>query len=93
VDPSSARASLVAFGDSSLDIEAFAYVKTTKYAEFLGVQEDILFRVMDIIEQAGTAMAFPSQTLYLGRDRGVDSTRARAAEASFRELRDKGTPG
>jgi len=49
--------------------------------------------MMDIIEQAGTAMAFPSQTLYLGRDRGVDSTRARAAEASFRELRDKGTPG
>jgi len=91
VDSDSARASLVKFGDSSLDVEVFAYVKTTKYLEFLRVREDILLRVMDIIEQSGTAMAFPSQTLYLGRDRGIDSTKARAAEATFRELRDKGT--
>jgi len=91
VDPHSARAHLVKFGDSSLDVEVFAYVKTTKYVEFLRIREEILLRVMDIIEQAGTAMAFPSQTLYLGRDRGIDSTKAKAAEASFRGWRDKGT--
>jgi MscS family membrane protein len=47
---------------------------------------------MDIIEQGGSAMAFPSQTLYLGRDRGIDSIKAGAAEASAQERRDNGTP-
>ena len=41
------------------------------------------------IEQAGTALAFPSQTLYLGRDRGNDPVKAKAAEASVQEWRDK----
>jgi hypothetical protein len=41
------------------------------------------------IEQAGTALAFPSQTLYLGRDRGNDPVKAKDAEASVQEWRDK----
>lgn len=44
----------------------FAYVKTTVRAEFLGVQEDLWLRVMDLVAQSGTGFAFPSQTLYLG---------------------------
>jgi len=70
VHPDPARARFIGFGASSLDIEVFAYVMTRDWAEFLGIREDILLRVMDIIEQGGTALAFPSQTLYLGRDRG-----------------------
>ena len=80
VAPESARARLIRLGDSSLDIEVFAHLKTTDGLEFLGIQEDILLRVLDIIEQAGTALAFPSQTLYLGRDRGSDPVRADAEE-------------
>ena len=85
------RARLVKFGESSLDIEVYAYVQTAVWTEFLGIREELLLRVMDIIEQGGTAMAFPSQTLYLERDRGIDSTKVKAAEANVREWRDKGT--
>lgn len=70
VHPDQVRARFIGFGASSLDIEVFAYVMTRDWAEFLGIREDILLRVMDIIEQGGTALAFLSQTLYLGRDRG-----------------------
>jgi MscS family membrane protein len=93
VDPDSARARLVRLGASSLEVEVWAYVKTADWVEFLGIREDILLRVMDIIEQAGTALAFPSQTLYLGRDRGSDSIKAKAAQASVQERRDQGSPG
>jgi len=83
VDPDSARARLVNFGDSSLDVEVFAYVKTTVWTEFLGIREDLLLRMMDIIERAGTEMAFPSQTLYLERDRRTEPIkRATSAETS-----------
>jgi len=44
---------------------------------------------MDIIEQAGTALAFPSQTLCLGRDRGNDPVKAKDAGASVQEWRDE----
>jgi MscS family membrane protein len=77
----SARARFIGFGASSLDIEVFAYARTNDRAEFLGIREDLWLRVMDIIEQSGTAVAFPSQTLYFSRDPGVDSDRTEAAEA------------
>jgi MscS family membrane protein len=65
-----ARARFVGFGDSSLNIELFAYVTTKDWLEFLAVREDLMLRVMDLVERSGTAIARPSQTLYLSRDRG-----------------------
>jgi MscS family membrane protein len=64
-----ARARFVGFGDSSLNIELFAYVTTKDWLEFLAVREDLMLRVMDLVERSGTAIARPSQTLYLSRDR------------------------
>jgi len=93
VAPDSARVRLVKFGDSSLDVEVFAYVRTADWVEFLGIREDLLLRVLDIIEQGGTALAFPSQTLYLGRDGGTDANKAKAAEASVKEWPDQGSLG
>ena len=73
-----ARARFVGLGACSLDIEVFAYVMTPDWPEFLGIREEILLRVMQIVEAAGTSFAFPSQTLYLGRDRIVDPVAATA---------------
>ena len=91
IHPDPARARLIGFGASSLDIEIFAYVMTNNWAEFLGVREDVLLRVMDIIVECGTAIAFPSQTLYLGRDRAPHDGKVQAAEASVRAWRDEGS--
>jgi MscS family membrane protein len=91
VDPDPARARFIGFGASSLDIEVFAYVMTRDRAEFLGIREDILLRIMEIVEQAGAGFAFPSQTLYLGRDRGPDDGKAQHAEARVRAWRDEGS--
>jgi MscS family membrane protein len=90
INPDTARARFIGFGASSLDIEVFAYVKTIVRAEFLGVQEDIWLRVMDIVAQSGTGFAFPSQTLYFGRDNGLDPKRTEGAEAQVRQWRDEG---
>jgi MscS family membrane protein len=68
VEPSTSRVRLIRFGASSLDLEIVAYILTTDGLKFLEAQEDLLLRIMDTIEAAGTATAFPSQTLYLGRD-------------------------
>ena len=89
IDPDLVRVRFVGFGASSLDIELFAYVKTTKRPEFLGVREDVFLRVMEIVNESGTGFAFPSQTLYLGRDSGLDPKKTEVAEAQMRQWRDE----
>jgi MscS family membrane protein len=45
---------------------------------------------MDIVNEAGTGFAFPSQTAYLGRDSGLDAERGREAETQVQGWRSKG---
>jgi MscS family membrane protein len=90
INAESARARFIGFGACSLDIEVFAYVKTRDRPEFLGIREDVLLRVMGIVAQSGTGFAFPSQTLYFGRDDGLDAERSKAAEAQVHQWRDEG---
>jgi MscS family membrane protein len=68
VESDSARARFVKFGTYSLDIEIFAYVRAMDYVAFLGLQETMLMRIMAIVKDAGTGLAFPSQTMYVRRD-------------------------
>ena len=72
VESSTVRVRLLRFAPTGLEVEIFAYVTVTDYDEFLAVQEDLLLRLMDQIEASGTALAFPSQTMYFARDRGID---------------------
>jgi len=46
-------------GDYSLDIEVFAYVLTSDFDEFLGIQQDLLLELMRAVEHAGTSLAVP----------------------------------
>jgi MscS family membrane protein len=78
------------FGPYSLDVEVFAYILTPQWLEYREVREDINLRVMDIVKEAGTGFAFPSQTAYVGRDTGLDEGRTRDAEARVEEWRSKG---
>jgi MscS family membrane protein len=90
IHPELTRARFVGFGACSLDIEVFAYANTRDRVEFLGIQEDVLLRVMDMVAESGTGFAFPSQTLYFGRDGGLDTKRTEVAEAQVRHWRDEG---
>lgn len=87
VDGDRPRVRFVAFGASSLDLEIFTYLRCVAHEVFLAVQEDILLRIADIVAEAGTGFAFPSQTAYLTRDDGLDSERAQQAEARVRAWR------
>jgi MscS family membrane protein len=68
VDPESVRVRFIRFGSFSLDIDIFAYTTAHDWSDFLKVQEELLFGIIDIVHEAGTGFAFPSQTLYLASD-------------------------
>jgi len=79
VETEGARIRFVGFEEGALTLEIFSYILTRDFADFLAIREDLLLRIMDIIESSGTELAFPSRTLYLGRDAGLDRDRARHA--------------
>jgi MscS family membrane protein len=87
VESRSARIRFVKLGSYSLDLEIFAYILATDYGVFLEIQEDLLLRIMDIVEQSGTGFALPSQTAYFAKGRGLDADKTRAAVARVRQWR------
>jgi len=55
LDAATVRTRLVRFGDASLELEAFAYAPTLDEAAFLETQEQLLLRIMEIVEASKAA--------------------------------------
>ena len=85
VNDDPARVRFLGFGASSLDIEIFAYVRANDYNEFLEVQEDLNLRVFDVVNESGSGFAFPSQTVYMAQDQGLDKAKTKTAEKQVKD--------
>ncbi len=53
------------FSDSSIDIMLYCFTKTTDWGEFLEIKERLAYAIKDVVEGAGSAFAFPSQSIYV----------------------------
>ena len=89
VETASARIRLANLEQGWPSLEVFSYVLTRDGAEFTAIREDILLRLLTVVEEAGTGFAFPSQNVYLGRNTGVDKAKAEQAEEAVRHWRDQ----
>lgn len=87
VSPDPARVRLSEFAASAFVLEVFAFVRCANWNEFLAVKEDLNLRIAEIVQESGTAFALTSQTVYLGRDPGVDAKRGEVTEAEVRRWR------
>lgn len=56
---------LVEYGAYSINFDVICFTLATKALPFRDTQEDILFKIADIIEERGAEIAFPTQTLHL----------------------------
>jgi MscS family membrane protein len=88
VETKTVRVRLTDIAGTSLSVEVVAYILTRDFNEFAAVREDVLLRMMDILEDSGGGLALPSQTLYLSRDSGVEKEKADNAAKKIAELRD-----
>ena len=86
----SPRARLIGFGSDALNVEIVCYSDTGVWAQWHAIREDVLLRIMEIIEASGTRLALPSKTTYVARDVGLDEERRRAAEQQVREWTEAG---
>jgi MscS family membrane protein len=53
------------FSDSSIDIMVYCFTKTTVWTEWMEIKEAFAYKIKEIVEEAGSAFAFPSQSLYV----------------------------
>lgn len=88
--PEPSRVRFTELGADSVNLEFFAYLSVTTFDDFLEVKEDLLLRMMDVVGESGTGFAFPSQTIYFGRDSGLSKDKARNVEEKVRQWREKG---
>ena len=89
--PDPARVRFTNFDAYSLDLDIFAYIDVTAYGEYLAIAEDLNLQIMNIVAQAGSNFALPSQTTYLESGQGLDKELTRLAESQVREGKEKKT--
>ena len=90
IDHDTVRVRFAGYGPSSLDIEIRAFALTREWNGYFAIREDVFLRVNQLVAESGTSFAFPSQTLYLGRDSGLDQERSHSATASVAAWRRAG---
>jgi MscS family membrane protein len=64
VESQTVRVRLVGLRDWSIAVDLFAYVIVPGLETYLEIQEELLLRIMELVETSGTSFAFPSQTIY-----------------------------
>ena len=52
------------FSDSSINILVYCFSKTTVWNEWLETKEDVMYKIMNILEKNSLEFAFPSLSLY-----------------------------
>ena len=90
IHSNSVRVRFAGFGQSSLDISIRIYALTRDFNDYHAIREDVLLRMSEIVKASGSSFAFPSQTLYMGRDGGLDNERAKMAAIEVQSWRKAG---
>jgi len=55
------------FAPSSLDFFIYTFTKTTNWVRFHDIKQDVLLKIIDIIESHGAECAFPTSTLHISQ--------------------------
>ncbi|HEY9050980.1 MAG TPA: mechanosensitive ion channel family protein, partial [Gammaproteobacteria bacterium] len=53
------------FAPSSIDFFVYTFTKTTEWVLFHEIKQDVLLKIMGIIQQHGAEVAFPTSTLHI----------------------------
>ncbi|RLA14821.1 MAG: hypothetical protein DRQ60_06295, partial [Gammaproteobacteria bacterium] len=54
-----------AFAASSIDFFIYTFTRTTNWAKYHQIKEDVLLKISDIIAEEGAEIAFPTSTIHL----------------------------
>jgi MscS family membrane protein len=67
VQPDSVIVQFVEFGESSLDIVVICFMNTPAWGDFQAARQDINLKIMNILDERGVEVAFPTRTMLLAK--------------------------
>jgi MscS family membrane protein len=65
-----------AFASSSLNFFVYTFTKTTNWIHFHEVKQDVLLKIIEIVEGEGAEFAFPTSTVHLGGSNNPENVKA-----------------
>ena len=63
---------LVAFSASSIDFMIYTFTKTTDWAKYQMIQDDVMLKCENIVREHGAECAFPTTTMHIPEGVSVD---------------------
>ena len=88
VETKTVRVRLAELAAASINVELVCYVLTRDFNEFAEVRESLLLHIMSFVEDSGTNLASPSQTLYLSGDPASKPPANSKSESAARQITD-----
>ncbi len=61
------RVRLTGFGKDGFELDIYAYIGTSDYAEYLETAEELNLAIIDVVTKSGTGFAIPNQMLGASR--------------------------
>jgi len=74
IESDGSRIRVADFAGAAFELELWAYVKTGDWAEFTGIRQDVILKIAEIVESAGTRLAAPTRLTYVSGDANIDAT-------------------
>jgi MscS family membrane protein len=71
IESGTSRIRIADFAGAAFELELWAYVKTGDWVEFTGIRQDVILKIAEIVESAGTRLAAPTRLAYVSADVGV----------------------
>ena len=71
-----------AFAPSSMDFFVYTFTKTTNWIRFHEIKQDVLLKIIEIIESHGAECAFPTSTVHLASPPGMQQAEHADAAAA-----------
>jgi MscS family membrane protein len=76
VEAETSRIRVANFSGAAFELELWAFAKTSDWKEFTVIRQEVILKIAEIVEAAGTRFAAPTQLTYLSRDASFDAEKA-----------------
>jgi MscS family membrane protein len=73
IETGTSRIRVENFAGAAFELELWAFVATADWTEFTAVRQDVILKIAEIVEAAGTQFAAPTQLTYVANDAAVDT--------------------
>lgn len=75
----SSRIRVADFAGAAFEMELWAYVETGDWTQFTAIRQDIILKIAEIVETAGTRLAALTRLTYISEDAGINPLNGKAA--------------